>query len=103
MPTSTESVAATPIRLAASPPGAARPSSAAVRMAMVVVVLTPAGFPIVETPHAVVMRDMLVDLAPYIFRGRVAGFLTRLSSTGLANVTSGGGQVPSFVVEPRES
>ncbi len=59
-------------------------------------------FPMVETPHAVVMRDMLVDLAPYIFRGRVAGFLTRLSSTGLANVTSGGGQIPSFVVEPRE-
>jgi hypothetical protein len=47
------------------------------------------------------MRDFLVDLAPYIFRGRVAGFLTRLSSTGLANVTSGGGQVPSFVVSPR--
>ena len=59
-------------------------------------------FPMVETPHAVVMRDMLVDLAPYMFRGRVAGFLTRLSSTGLANVTSGGGQIPSFVVEPRE-
>jgi uncharacterized circularly permuted ATP-grasp superfamily protein len=59
-------------------------------------------FPIVETPHRVVMRDFLVDLAPYIFRGRVAGFLTRLSSTGLANVTSGGGQVPSFVVTPRE-
>jgi uncharacterized circularly permuted ATP-grasp superfamily protein len=58
-------------------------------------------FPHVETPHRVVMRDFLVDLAPYIFRGRVAGFLTRLSSTGLANVTSGGGQVPSFVVSPR--
>ena len=41
---------------------------------------------------------MLVDLAPYLFRGRLAGFLTRLSATGLANVTSGGGQVPSFVV-----
>jgi len=59
-------------------------------------------FPHVETPHHVVMRDFLVDLAPYIFRGRVGGFLTRLSSTGLANVTSGGGQVPSFVVTPRE-
>lgn len=57
-------------------------------------------YPMVETPHRVVMRDMLVDLAPYVFRGRVAGFLTRLSSTGLANVTSGGGQVPAFVVEP---
>lgn len=44
------------------------------------------------------MRDMLVDFAPYVFRGRLAGFLTRLSETGLANVTSGGGQVPAFVV-----
>jgi hypothetical protein len=46
-------------------------------------------------------RDMLVDFAPYVFRGRVAGFLTRLSATGLANVTSGGGQVPAFVVQER--
>jgi uncharacterized circularly permuted ATP-grasp superfamily protein len=46
------------------------------------------------------MRDMLVDLAPYLFRGQVGGFLTRLSATGLANVTSGGGQVPAFVVDP---
>jgi uncharacterized circularly permuted ATP-grasp superfamily protein len=45
------------------------------------------------------MRDMLVDFAPYLFRGRLAGFLTRLSATGLANVTSGGGQVPAFIVE----
>ena len=35
------------------------------------------------------------------FRGRVAGFLTRLSATGLANVTSGGGQVPAFIVESK--
>lgn len=58
-------------------------------------------FPMVETPHRVTMRDMLVDVAPYLFRGKVAGFLTRLSGTGLANVTSGGGQVPSFVVNRR--
>ena len=44
-------------------------------------------------------RDMLVDFAPYVFRGGLAGFLTRLSATGLANVTSGGGQVPAFVVQ----
>jgi uncharacterized circularly permuted ATP-grasp superfamily protein len=57
-------------------------------------------FPIVlEDPFRVEFRDMLVDFAPYLFRGRVAGFLTRLSSSGLANVTSGGGQVPTFVVE----
>jgi hypothetical protein len=28
----------------------------------------------------------------------MVGYLTRLSATGLANVTSGGGQVPAFVV-----
>jgi uncharacterized circularly permuted ATP-grasp superfamily protein len=58
-------------------------------------------FPCVETPHRVVFREMLVDLAPYLFRGRVGGFLTRLSTGGLANVTSGGGQVPSFGVTER--
>jgi hypothetical protein len=58
-------------------------------------------FPICEGDR-VVERDMLVDFAPYLFRGRIAGFLTRLSATGLANVTSGGGQVPAFVVEPRQ-
>ena len=46
----------------------------------------------------VAMRDMLVDFAPYLFRGRMTGYLTRLSATGLANVTSGGGQVPAFIV-----
>jgi uncharacterized circularly permuted ATP-grasp superfamily protein len=56
-----------------------------------------------QTERGVEMRDMLVDFAPYLFRGRMGGFLTRLSSTGLANVTSGGGQVPCFVVEPRAS
>jgi uncharacterized circularly permuted ATP-grasp superfamily protein len=57
-------------------------------------------FPIVRTPHRVEQADMLVDFAPYLFRGKLAGYLTRLSSTGLANVTSGGGQVPVFVIEP---
>jgi len=57
-------------------------------------------FPICEN-GGVVVRDMLVDFAPYIFRGRLAGFLTRLSATGLANVTSGGGQVPAFVVSTK--
>jgi hypothetical protein len=58
-------------------------------------------FPMIEGPGQVVMRDMLVDFAPYLFRGKLAGFLTRLSTSGLANVTSGGGQVPAFVVSPR--
>jgi hypothetical protein len=46
-------------------------------------------------------RDFVVDLDPYVFDGEVEGFLTRLSGTSLANVTSGGGQVPAFLVEPR--
>ena len=48
-------------------------------------------------------RDMLVDFAPYLFRGKLCGFLTRLSATGLANVTSGGGQVPAFRVSERSA
>ncbi len=57
-------------------------------------------FPFFDSEGHVTMKDMLVDLAPYLFRGKLAGFLTRLSATSLANVTSGGGQVPSFVVSP---
>ena len=60
-------------------------------------------FPAVTAPGQVEMRDMLVDFAPYLFRGKLAGFLTRLSATGLANVTSGGGQVPAFVVSRKRS
>ena len=56
-------------------------------------------FPQFDGEGAVTMRDMLVDMAPYLFRGRMGGYLTRLSATGLANVTSGGGQVPAFVVD----
>ncbi|HLA76591.1 MAG TPA: hypothetical protein VJU18_03320 [Vicinamibacteria bacterium] len=46
-------------------------------------------------------RDLVVDLDPFVFEGEVEGFLTRLSGTSLANVTSGGGQVPAFLIEPR--
>jgi hypothetical protein len=52
-------------------------------------------------PHAVRPRDMLVDFAPYLFRGKQVGCLTRLSGSGLANVTSGGGQAAAFVVRAR--
>lgn len=45
-------------------------------------------------------KDLVVDLDPFVFNGEVEGFLTRLSGTSLANVTSGGGQVPAFLVEP---
>jgi uncharacterized circularly permuted ATP-grasp superfamily protein len=55
-----------------------------------------------QTAGGIEMRDMLVDFAPYIFRGKMAGCLTRLSATGLANVTSGGGQVPSFLIQLKQ-
>jgi len=58
-------------------------------------------YPWVRPNGEVEFRDMLVDFAPYLFRGKVAGFLTRLSATGLANVTSGGGQVPAFRVNAK--
>jgi uncharacterized circularly permuted ATP-grasp superfamily protein len=58
-------------------------------------------FPWIQPDGSVELRDMLVDFAPYLFRGKMSGFLTRLSATGLANVTSGGGQVPAFRVHPR--
>src|SRR6266568_883754 len=60
-------------------------------------------FPYIADIGKVDYRDMLVDFAPYLFRGKVCGFLTRLSATGLANVTSGGGQVPAFRISPRGS
>jgi hypothetical protein len=60
-------------------------------------------FPYITASGDVEFRDMLVDFAPYLFRGKLAGYLTRLSATGLANVTSGGGQVPAFRVSPKNS
>ena len=61
------------------------------------------SFPQIGTGAKVEFKNMLVDFAPYLFRGKLAGFLTRLSATGLANVTSGGGQIPSFRVERRKA
>jgi hypothetical protein len=55
-------------------------------------------FPFITSKGNVEFQDMLVDFAPYLFLGKLSGYLTRLSATGLANVTSGGGQVPAFRV-----
>ncbi len=60
--------------------------------------LTRQAFP--ELAPELRFRDLVVDLDPFVFDGEVEGFLTRLSGTSLANVTSGGGQVPAFLVEP---
>jgi hypothetical protein len=60
-------------------------------------------FPYITASGNVELRDMLVDFAPYLYRGKLSGYLTRLSATGLANVTSGGGQVPAFRVSKKQA
>ena len=44
------------------------------------------------------LEEQLVDLDPLLFFGRVEGAFTRLSTTSLCNVTSGGGMVPTFIL-----
>ena len=44
------------------------------------------------------MVEQLVDLDPLLFNGVVGSAFTRLSLSELANVTSGGGMVPTFVI-----
>jgi hypothetical protein len=44
--------------------------------------------------------DLAMDMDPYLFTGRVSGWLSRLSSSQLLNVTAGAGSVaPSYIVE----
>ncbi len=47
----------------------------------------------------IIMSEQLVDLDPLIFYGRVGSAFTRLSTTELANVSSGGGMVPTFILK----
>lgn len=45
--------------------------------------------------------DLIIDFDPYVFGPQLGGILTRLTAASLANVTSGAGSVPTFVVEKR--
>ena len=45
------------------------------------------------------MIEQLVDLDPLLFNGVVGAAFTRLSSNELANVTAGGGMVPTFIIK----
>jgi len=45
--------------------------------------------------------EQLVDLDPMLFDGKVKSAFTRLSSTELANVSSGGGMVPTFIISEK--
>lgn len=47
------------------------------------------------------MTEQLVDLDPLLFLGKVGSAFTRLSTTELANVSSGGGMVPTFIIDEK--
>lgn len=59
-------------------------------------------FPAVQNDGSVSFTEQLVDLDPLLFFGKVGSAFTRLSSTELANVSSGGGMVPTFLISERE-
>jgi len=48
------------------------------------------------------MVEQLVDLDPLLFNGVVGAAFTRLSSSELANVSSGGGMVPTFIIGEKD-
>ena len=47
------------------------------------------------------MVEQLVDLDPLLFNGVPGSAFTRLSSSELANVTAGGGMVPTFIIDEK--
>ncbi len=58
-------------------------------------------FPALTTEGTIAFAEQLVDLDPLLFNGKVGSAFTRLSSNELANVTSGGGMVPTFIISKR--
>jgi hypothetical protein len=58
-------------------------------------------FPALEEDGSVVYAEQLVDLDPLLFYGKVGSAFTRLSYTELANVSSGGGMVPTFIISKK--
>ena len=58
-------------------------------------------FPMLDAAGNFQMIEQLVDLDPLLFNGKVGSAFTRLSSTELANVSSGGGMVPTFIIREK--
>ena len=56
------------------------------------------SFPAITEDGAIQFAEQLVDLDPLLFNGKVGSAFTRLSSNELANVSAGGGMVPTFVI-----
>lgn len=58
-------------------------------------------FPALQDDGSVIYTEQLVDLDPLLFNGKVGSAFTRLSYTELANVSSGGGMVPTFIISEK--
>ncbi len=58
-------------------------------------------FPALTPDDTIRFVEQLVDLDPLLFNGKVGSAFTRLSSNELANVTAGGGMVPTFVISKK--
>ena len=58
-------------------------------------------FPALMTDGTIQFAEQLVDLDPLLFNGKVGSAFTRLSSTELANVSSGGGMVPTYILSDK--
>ena len=59
-------------------------------------------FPALTDDGEIKFVEQLVDLDPMLFNGKVGSAFTRLSSNELANVTAGGGMVPTFLISEKE-
>ena len=58
-------------------------------------------FPALTDDGRIEFAEQLVDLDPLLFNGKVGSAFTRLSYTELANVSSGGGMVPTYIVSEK--
>jgi len=58
-------------------------------------------FPALTDDGRIEFAEQLVDLDPLLFNGKVRSAFTRLSFTELANVSSGGGMVPTYIISPK--
>lgn len=59
-------------------------------------------FPALQDDGTFEFAEQLVDLDPLLFNGKVRSAFTRLSYSELANVSSGGGMVPTFIISERK-
>jgi len=58
-------------------------------------------FPALTDDGRIEFAEQLVDLDPLLFNGKVGSAFTRLSFTELANVSSGGGMVPTYIISAK--